>query len=302
MSTAPTDPAPGDGSGSTPADAAGMSSSDTAGSTASETAGSSATDTSGGPGDERQAAWEQAVVLLTRAARQRTQIPDPAGGTDRDGGPIDFADFLAGVLAAVAANIGGSWRLTAGRPGSWEADLVHRLIAGTVGHDDEYLWEHRTEPVVVPLHVLDLVYAVDDFPSVDRALGELDDRYDAVPEAEYDVDAYEADLARTMDAYAATYQAYAAAFTTAVAQAAAELPGLRVPVRVIAVHDPRDLSTATIDGQPAPDGAPVGLANPDPYDEDDPLAARLWQDAFDTVPIPPVPLMPTLPAVPPGTS
>jgi hypothetical protein len=51
----------------------------------------------------------------------------------------DFAGWLAGVLARVAARKGSSDALTAGRPGSWEASLVDQLVKGTVGWADEYL-------------------------------------------------------------------------------------------------------------------------------------------------------------------
>jgi hypothetical protein len=55
----------------------------------------------------------------------------------------DFGGWLAGVLASVAAELGSSDALTAGRPGSLEADLVQRLVKGTVGWADEYLTNHR---------------------------------------------------------------------------------------------------------------------------------------------------------------
>jgi hypothetical protein len=51
---------------------------------------------------------EQAVRTLTAAARSEH----------------DFAGWLANVLARVAANLGSTDALTAGRPGSWEAALV----------------------------------------------------------------------------------------------------------------------------------------------------------------------------------
>ena len=51
----------------------------------------------------------------------------------------DFPGWLAAVLAEVAACVGSSDALTAGRPGSWEAALVDQLVKGTVGYDDEYL-------------------------------------------------------------------------------------------------------------------------------------------------------------------
>lgn len=57
----------------------------------------------------------------------------------------DFSDWLAGVLARVAARKGSSDALTAGRPGSWESSLVSQLIKGTVGYDDEALDAYREE-------------------------------------------------------------------------------------------------------------------------------------------------------------
>ena len=59
----------------------------------------------------------------------------------------DFAGWLAGVLARVAAHAGSADALTAGRPGSWEASLIDQLVKGTVGYDDEYLPNpERTSP------------------------------------------------------------------------------------------------------------------------------------------------------------
>lgn len=51
----------------------------------------------------------------------------------------DFAGWIAGVLAAVAGQLGSSDALTAGRPGSWEASHVDQLVKGTVGYDDAHL-------------------------------------------------------------------------------------------------------------------------------------------------------------------
>lgn len=55
----------------------------------------------------------------------------------------DFGGWLAAVLATAAARLGSSDALVAGRPGSWEADLVRRLVKGTVGWDDEYLSDYQ---------------------------------------------------------------------------------------------------------------------------------------------------------------
>jgi hypothetical protein len=51
----------------------------------------------------------------------------------------DFGGWLANVLARTAAELGSTDALTGARPGSWEADLVQRLVKGTVGWGDESL-------------------------------------------------------------------------------------------------------------------------------------------------------------------
>jgi fructose-1-phosphate kinase PfkB-like protein len=58
----------------------------------------------------------------------------------------DFAGWLASILANVAAKLGSSDALTAGRPGSWEAELVQQLTKGTVGWGDAYLGDYK-EPL-----------------------------------------------------------------------------------------------------------------------------------------------------------
>jgi hypothetical protein len=62
--------------------------------------------------------------------------------TDAARAEHDFGGWLAAALAGVAAVLGSSDALTAGRPGSWEADLVQKLVKGTVGWDDEYLSDY----------------------------------------------------------------------------------------------------------------------------------------------------------------
>jgi hypothetical protein len=72
----------------------------------------------------------QALTAVTEAARAEP----------------DFSGWLAGVLAGAAAALGSSRALIAGRPGSWEADLVDHLVRGTVGWNDEYLPRYATGP------------------------------------------------------------------------------------------------------------------------------------------------------------
>lgn len=56
----------------------------------------------------------------------------------------DFGGWLAIALATVAAQLGSSDALTAGRPGSWEASLIDRLVKGTVGWDNEHLADYAS--------------------------------------------------------------------------------------------------------------------------------------------------------------
>jgi hypothetical protein len=58
----------------------------------------------------------------------------------------DFAGWLASVLSAVAADLGSSDALIAGRPGSWEADLIRQLVKGTIGWADDYRADYK-EPL-----------------------------------------------------------------------------------------------------------------------------------------------------------
>lgn len=73
----------------------------------------------------------QAVAAVRRAVRAEQSFPE----------------WLAGVLAtAVSDHEQGGYALVAGRPESWEAEHVHRLIVRTVGEDDEMLSTYRDWP------------------------------------------------------------------------------------------------------------------------------------------------------------
>ncbi len=77
----------------------------------------------GAPGPDRLTYTRKAVTAVLAAARAEH----------------DFAGWLAGVLAAVAGQLGSSDALIEGRPGSWEASFVDQLVKGTVGYDDACL-------------------------------------------------------------------------------------------------------------------------------------------------------------------
>ena len=84
-----------------------------------------------------------------------TEIPDASNGdyTKEAHAAIlaavreqhDFGGWLAGVLATVAADLGSTEALTAGRPGSWEAEHVRGLVNGTVGWGDEFLADYKDQ-------------------------------------------------------------------------------------------------------------------------------------------------------------
>lgn len=243
---------------------------------------------------DRAALWARTVEVLTQAVRLTR--PGLDGATE----PDDFADFLSSALVAVAANVGSVHRLTAGRPGSWEADLVHQLAYGALAGDDpDFLIAHRTAPVRIPLNVAQLVddegpHAEPPVVSLDEATGAIawpdedpdltDDQYDA---AEAAAVAAEADLLRR---YAEAYTDYATRFAALVDAEARTIRGLvlggvngptdggvhrlRIPVEVVADTDPY-----------ASYGSPVN--NPTHWDDDhDPLVWDLWNRARNRLGLP----------------
>lgn len=209
------------------------------------------------------------VQVLTTAARRPRA----------DGTQHDFADFIAQVLASTAAKLGGPEQLLAGRSGSWEACLVESLLQGTMS-DDPALWLHfRTEPIVVPHNVAELIDNPCEHPGLlhlDDALAACDERH----EDDEDWGGYEHELSVIATRYVQEFALYGEQFTSAVRAAAAEIDGLTVPVRVHVDADP--LSEWWTDR---------ATNNPSPYD-DDGLVVQLWQVAHDSVPLPNVDIQP----------
>lgn len=101
------------------------------------------------------------------------------------GDRVDAAEVICRVVTAVAANVGGVDVLLAGRPGSWEADHVRRIVTSTTGDDLSLLAQHRTEPVLVPVDVEELLYEVAG-DAIESAHAELDEAGHGVSEAELD--------------------------------------------------------------------------------------------------------------------
>lgn len=242
--------------------------------------------------------WDATVATLTAAV----QLDHPEHGA------VDFSDFLASALGAVAANVGSAERITAGRPGSWESDALGQLVGGTVGYDVDAveLAPRRTVPVLVPLNVAQLVTeAYQDAPAERREamLPHVDDAAqvlykageewraahpapaEGAPEAEWEtysaaedaqIEQEQADEDALRARYVATFEAFAEAFTDAVVEEARTIEGLSVPVEVQAQTDPE-----------ATWWDPTDTTNPDDYGSD-PLAWQLWSAARDRVPVPSV--------------
>lgn len=240
--------------------------------------------------------WDATVATLTAAV----QLDHPQHG------PVDFSDFLASALGAVAANVGSANRITAGRPGSWESDALRQLVAGTVGYDADpvVLAPRRTLPVIVPLNVAQLVTeAYQDAPTAQREtmLPHVDDAAQMIyraaeewssqhpepgegaPAAEWEAYEKAADAQAVQEQaaeellrarYAATFQAYAEAFTAAVLDTARAI-GLAVDVDVKAETDPE-----------AGWWDPTDTINPADDERGDALAWHLWEVAHDRVPLP----------------
>lgn len=248
---------------------------------------------------ESQRLWDAAVATLTAAV----QLDHPQHGA------ADFPAFLASALGAVAANVGSAGRITAGRPGSWEAAALSQLVGGTVGYDDDpvALAARRTLPVLVPLNVAQLVTeAYQDAGQEQRATmlpgpddatqalyragkewsethpapagdapAEEWDAYEAAEDAQAEQEQKAEDVLRAR--YRATFETYARAFTAAVLDEARGIEGLSVPVEVKVQSDPEATWWSTGD-----------TINPYDDGQGDALVWRLWSSARDRVPLPTV--------------
>lgn len=133
---------------------------------------------------------QDAIAILTEATQLTNQPMRQAssGGWEPNPDPraalqIDWAEFVTLALAGAAANVGGVEAALAGRPGSWEAEMVRQTLNSTAA-DDKDLLRHRTEPVVVDLWVESILSHLGD-PSEDSyadAIGVVDARSNDVPQ------------------------------------------------------------------------------------------------------------------------
>lgn len=220
-----------------------------------------------------------AVRVMTEAARFTSS------GTDGDGQTVtarsDWAEFVTLALAGAAANVGGIENALAGRPGSWEADHVRNLLTSAVGHDDQQLLDHRTEPVVVDVFVDEIMVDLGVWRAYDNAQQELTGRYADLPSATTAERARElpaltpgqeqqhdqlADLEDRLESQRLRdWAEYGQALKTHIEAVASRQQGLRVPV-VVNV----DVETFRVDGGDRSSG----------------LEGQLLQEAIAATPLP----------------
>jgi hypothetical protein len=140
----------------------------------------------------------EAIRVLTRAAHHFT--------VSLDG--LDFAGFLAQVLASTAANVGGPDRLLASRPGSCEAGQVDALLRGTIGEDPDDWLPLRTQPLAIALNVAELVESGDLHPGLlglPAAVNEVGVRYEPAVEDEA-LDAWDTEIDALTNHYVGKYR------------------------------------------------------------------------------------------------
>ncbi len=167
----------------------------------------------------------------------------------------------------MAANLGDVDLVTAGRPGSWESDLVDQLVRETVGYGQELLLAHRTEPVVVPLNVAQLV----------EETGCLLSFFDAEELVPFSLGPGSDHPGHRVGAAAAatwtSYEAYAQRFTEAVLTHALTIDGLVVPATDGGTPTLRVSVGVRAETDPEQSWGPV--ENPLEW-EGDPLVWQLW--------------------------
>lgn len=245
---------------------------------------------------EHATAYDQllsdAVSALSAAARLTwtERWPDGTASTR----PCDWAEFVSLAMAGAAANIGSIETVLAGRPGSWEADAVRTLLTATVGHDEQQLLGHRTEPVVVNINVDDMMVDLGAWQAYDDACDTLQRRYDdldlpeirrtagsaldflarlaaATPEQENRCEQIAELEDRLEQQRHQDWVAYGAALVTHIQAEVIQIEGLRVPVVV------------NVDIDPVPATSPTGTWGRGMGES---IPERLLHAAVDATPLP----------------
>ena len=166
-------------------------------------------------------------------------------------------------------------QLVAGRPGSWESSHVDGLVRGTMGsRPDDWSW-FRTQPIVIPLNVAELIEDERHHPGLmglGEALENFDRHFDTLTNDTV-VDAWDHGIETITARYTAEYRLYAERFTATVRHLGNQVPGLTADVYVEADADPNShwWSGSTINN-------PEGTS--------DQLAQQLWLAAHYATPLP----------------
>lgn len=213
-----------------------------------------------------------ADIPFLEVAKALTEV---ARRLDSHGEPCDFADFLAGVLAATAANVGGPEALLAGRRGSWEASYVASLLCGTMGDEPADWQRFRTEPIVVPLNIAELIESGDHhqgLAGLDDVIESIEGRYES-DESEFGSAAYRSESESAVVRYTEAYRSYGSRFEAAVREAA-HAHGVAVEVVVEIDDDPQSRWWAD-----------EVRSNPLQWAGDE-LIFEIWCEAHDGVPLP----------------
>lgn len=209
--------------------------------------------------NEQERLWNQTVEAFTAAVR----LEHPNQGA------LDFAEFLTSALRATAANVGDVRTLTAGRPGSWESNILAEMLDSCAGYDRNDLMAYRTEVVVVPLNVSLMVEeeyrAASPAERAEMLLPFDQAQMDAEDEAEDNEAAHDAAREAVETRYEVGFRDYAERFSAAVLAASWDIPRLNGNVIV------------RVDSRPEQDWSDGTIFNPsEDESESDWLARHLW--------------------------
>jgi hypothetical protein len=149
----------------------------------------------------------------------------------------DFGELVSRTITTAAANLGSIDALLAGRPGSWEADHVRRIVESTTPADELHL--HRTEPVRLILDPNSVFEDVGLQAIFEAADNELSDGYFNGTEPDDDGvndDAVDTARAALEENYRADLDAYFVAYGSALQEIRIER-GFHVPLELTRVEN-----------------------------------------------------------------
>jgi len=195
---------------------------------------------------------QRAIAALTDAALAATDN----GGRERP----DFGEIVCRVITHVAANLGSLDALLAGRPGSWEADLVRQIVESTSPEQELLSW--RTIPVELILNPEEVLWELGVGQMYDDAVDAIIEEQGRDDATEERLDALDFELNALESLQQQDASDYATAYVEHLGQAAGA-QGITVEIQLEVTTD-------------------VARAEP-PWDE---LAERLHETARFATPLP----------------